>query len=445
MAAESQTTANQSRRVVAASGVGNFVEWFDFVIYGFSATVLATHFFPAGNRTTALMATLAVYGVAFFFRPLGGAFFGSIGDRIGRRNTLAIVILVMASATAAIGLLPSYNQIGILAPTLLIIARLAQGFSAGGEFTGVATFVAEHVSANRRGLWVSGVSMFSLVGAGAAALTILALATAFPDEYAAWAWRVPFLIGGLVALVGLYLRLRLDETPVFRDLKARREVKQSPLRAAFRHYPGQLLLIFCVFAYTGLAAHSILGYLPIYLTETVGLPRRTALIAAGVALLVGAMLGAAAGRISDSVGRKPVITVAATLGVILTIPAFLVVDVGGGLTGALAGQLLLVGPYAMLAGVMMPAIMELFPAAVRYAGSAVGYNAAYMVFGGTAPLVGAALVEWSGAHIAPAVYITAIAAIALVAILVALPETREQPAAERTSSGRLAAPESDPA
>lgn len=427
MNTKAEISSSETRRVIVAGGVGNFVEWYDFVIYGFSVPIMASGFFPQGNSGAALLGALAVYGVAFLARPLGGMFFGSLGDRVGRRNTLAVSILLMAGSTAAIGLLPTYAAIGVFAPLLLVLARLAQGFSAGGEFTGVATFVAEYVAPGRRGVWVAGVSVFSLVGAACAALTVLILASAFPTTYAAWGWRVPFLIGGFIALVGLYLRLRLDETPVFRALEAKQEVQHAPLRAALRRHPRQLGLMFFVFGYMGLAGHSILGYLPTYLTKRVGLSTTTALISASIILLLGAAIGVISGRVSDAVGRRPVVIASALAAVVLTIPAFLLVDVGGDLTGAVLAELLLVAPYAALAGVMLPAILELLPTTVRFAASAVGYNAAYMVFAGTAPFLGSLLVTWTGSGLGPAIYITIIAAVAFIAILLGLPETRQAP------------------
>lgn len=430
MSTTRKTRSVQARRVIIASGVGNFVEWYDFVIYGFSIPIIADMFFPEGDATAGLLAALAVYGVAFIARPFGGMVFGSMGDRIGRRNTLAVVILLMAIATVAIGVLPTYAKVGLFAPLLLVVARLAQGFSAGGEFTGAATFVAEHVTPGRRGLWVAGVSVFSLVGAAFAALTMLIFTSAFPASYAAWGWRVPFLVGGLVALVGLYLRLRLDETPAFRALETMKDVKRAPLREALRQHPRQLVLMFFVFGYMGLAAHSILGYMPTYLTERVGVDTNTALVAGAIILLVGAGIGVIVGRISDSVGRKPVIITTVLAAVAFTIPAFLSVGIGSDLAGAVIAELLLVAPYGALAGVMLPATMELLPARVRFAASAVGYNAAYMVFGGTAPFMDSLLVQWTGTGLGPAIYITVIAAVAFAAILVGLPETRHTSAAK---------------
>ncbi|TDD17149.1 MFS transporter [Kribbella turkmenica] len=423
MSSATKVPPSPTKRVLVAGGVGNFVEWYDFTIYGFSVGIVASVYFPKGNPTAALLAAFAVYGVAFAARPLGALFFGSIGDRLGRRNALAAAILLMAISTAMVGILPTYNSIGVVAPVLLVIARLAQGFSAGGEFSGVATFVFEHASPRRRGTWVAGVSVFALVGMGSAAVTVLAFSLAYPTEYKAWAWRIPFILGALVALVGLYLRLRLDETPVFRALEASNQINKTPLRDAFRMHGRELCLLFCAFSYQAVAGHSIIGYLPTYLHEQVGMKTTTALMIAGFTMLVGAAIGLSMGRISDTVGRRPVVIAALASAAVLTIPAFLIIHAGAGLAGGVVAEILLVAPFATILGAMMPTMMELMSPAVRYSAAAVGYNLPYMIFGGSAPFVAALLVSWTGSGLSPAIYITVVAVVALVAITAWLPET----------------------
>jgi MFS transporter, MHS family, proline/betaine transporter len=218
-------------RATIGASIGNLVEWFDFAVYGYLATTLAVVFFPSGNPTASLLSTFAVFAAAFFVRPLGGLFFGPLGDRIGRQRVLATVIILMSLATFAIGLLPGYATIGIWAPLLLVVCRLLQGFSAGGEFGGGATFLAEYSPDDRRGYMVSWLEFSTLIGFILGSGSVLVMNSALgEDAMIAWGWRIPFLIAGPLGIVGLYIRLRLEDTPEFRALESTGEVSESPLR-----------------------------------------------------------------------------------------------------------------------------------------------------------------------------------------------------------------------
>ncbi len=218
-------------RALAAGCVGNFVEWYDFAIYSYSVTIIATLFFPEGNRAAAIVAAFALYGVAFLARPVGGVFWGNLGDRIGRRTTLAVIVLIMGGATMLIGLLPTYGTIGIFAPILLALLRLVQGFSGGGEFTGSTSFISEYAPDEKRGFFASISATFTTLPSLLGGLTVFAVAALLGEAtYASWGWRIPFLIGGPLALVGLFIRLRMDETPAFRQAQGE--------RGAGREHPG---------------------------------------------------------------------------------------------------------------------------------------------------------------------------------------------------------------
>jgi MHS family proline/betaine transporter-like MFS transporter len=212
-------------RAITGASIGNLVEWFDFAVYGYLATYIAANFFPSNNPTASLLSTFAVFAAAFFVRPLGGIFFGPLGDRIGRQRVLATVIILMSVATFAIGLLPTYATIGVLAPILLVVARLLQGFSAGGEFGGGATFLAEYSPDDRRGFLVSWLEFSTLIGFILGSGVVLVLNSSLgEDAMTAWGWRIPFLIAGPLGAVGLYIRLRLEDTPEFRALESTGEV-----------------------------------------------------------------------------------------------------------------------------------------------------------------------------------------------------------------------------
>lgn len=413
----------RTRRVLPAAMVGHGVESYDFVIYGASATIIAKHFFPAGDPTLAILSALAVYGLAFVVRPLGAAIFGSIGDRVGRRTALSTVVLIMAVSTAAIAVLPTYDSAGILAPILLLVCRLGQGISMGAEYTSAASYVMEQAPPRRRGLWLSAVGSATYVGSALASFALLALRLISEPAYEDWSWRLAFLAGGLMALVGLYMRLKLDETRTFRELEAAGETAVRPIRDTFRNW-RVFLLLFTVFALLAVVVHNLLGYLPTYLTTTGGVPPGTVLVSGGVALLVCAVLCIPAGIVADRVGRKPLLVAGVAVAVVGSLPAYLLAS-GGTLASTLATQIILVIPAALVTVGATVVAVEIVSARIRATSTALAYNVAYAIFGGTAPILGALLTGWFG-RLAPGGYITALALVALVVVAVALPETKDR-------------------
>lgn len=411
------------KKILGAAMFGHAVESYDFVIYGSSATIIAKHFFPAGNPTLAILSTLAVYGVAFVVRPLGAAVFGSIGDRLGRRTALSTVILIMAFSTIAIALLPNYAQTGIVAPLLLLCCRLAQGISMGAEYTSAASYVMEQAPPHKRGLWISTVGSATWVGSALATFALLALHLASPVAYTDWTWRIAFLLGGLMALVGLYMRLRLEETSTFRTLEAQGETSASPVKESFRN-PRIFLLLFAVFALLAVVVHNLLGYLPTYLTTTGGIPGDTVLVSGGVALLLCTGLSVLTGVLADRVGRKPLLIAGVAIAVAGSVLAYVLAR-GGTLLTTVAAEVVLVIPAGVVTVAATIVAVELVPPRIRATSTALAYNVAYAVFGGTAPLLGALLTARFG-KLAPGAYITVLAAIALVIVVAALPETRNR-------------------
>ncbi|GAA5115179.1 MFS transporter [Pseudonocardia adelaidensis] len=407
--------------------IGHAVESYDFVIYGSSATVIARHFFPSDDPTLAILSTLAVYGIAFVVRPIGAIVFGSIGDRRGRRTALSAVVLIMAGSTAAIAVLPGYATAGIAAPLLLLCCRLAQGISMGAEYTSAASYVVEQAPADRRGLWVSAVNSATFVGSAFAALALLALQVLAPAAYADWTWRLAFLFGGVMALVGLYMRLRLEETTTFRALERMGEVSDRPVRDSLRDR-RTFLLLFAVFALLAVVVHNLLGYFPTYLVATGGLAEGTVLTAGVVALLSCAAMCVLTGLLVDRFGRRPLLVVGVALAVAGSVPAYLLAG-GGTLLSTLGAEILLVLPAAIVGMSATILAVEIVPPHIRATSTALAYNAAYAVFGGTAPILGALLTAWLG-RLAPGAYITVLAVIALLVVVVAMPETRNRAVAE---------------
>ena len=413
------------RRVLASAAIGQFVEWYDFVVYAYSASIIARLFFPNSDPTAALLSTFAIYAVGFVMRPLGGLVFGSLGDRIGRRRVLSLVILMMGGATIAIGLLPTYAQVGMLAPILLVICRLIQGFSAAGETIGSNALVAEHAPKERRGLYVAFTYSFANLPPIAAALLVLMLTNVLTGEdYASWGWRIPFLVGGPLALVGLYIRHQVDESPAFKETQAANRVASTPLRDAVRDQKKAMGFSFALAAFSSLGFYTLAGYFVSYLIVTVGLTSNAALISNSISLFVAFLSMILGGYLSDRFGRKPLLLTGLAANAVVCIPAYMLAAQGSLLT-AIFGQGLLAFGCGLFWGPVGIALLELFPTRTRYSASAISYNLAYTIFGGTAPLLGTYLVQQSGSKIAPAIYM-AIVSVAVFAVVLMIPETSKK-------------------
>ncbi|MGB3390089.1 MAG: MFS transporter [Pseudaminobacter sp.] len=419
------TRSSAMRRVLGSAAIGQFVEWYDFVIYAYSAAIIAKLFFPNTDPAAALLSTFAVYAVGFIMRPLGGFVFGSLGDRIGRRQVLSLVILMMGGATVAIGLLPTYAQIGIMAPILLVVCRLIQGLSAAGETVGSNSFVAEHAPAEKRGLYVAFTYSFANIPPIVAALFVLFLTNVLSgDDYASWGWRIPFLVGGPLALIGLYIRNNVDESPAFKATQAAKRVTSTPLRDAVQSQKQQMAFSFALAAFSSLGFYTLSGYFVSYLTATVGLDSNSALISNSVALFVAFLVMILGGRLSDTFGRKPLLLAGVIINALVCIPAYLLASQGS-LLSAVLGQSLLAFGCGLFWGPVGIALLELFPTRTRFSASAVSYNMAYTIFGGTAPFIGVWLVMQTGSKIAPAVYM-AVISVAVLLVILCMPETSKR-------------------
>jgi MFS transporter, MHS family, proline/betaine transporter len=416
-------SVREALRALAAGCVGNFVEWYDFAIYSYSVPIIATVFFPPGDRTAAILSAFALYGVAFLARPLGGVFWGNLGDKIGRRNTLAAIVLLMGGGTMLIGMLPTYAQIGLLAPALLAVLRLVQGFSGGGEFTGSTSFITEYAPDNRRGLFASTSATFTTLPSILGGLTVLAFtATLSSEAYSSWGWRIPFLIGGPLALVGLYIRLKMEETPAFRKIQSTEHVEGVPVLEAIRHHWRNIGLVFAIASLSALGAYTLGAYFVTYLVETIGLDMSTAILANFAAFFVTVPLVPLVGMLGDRIGRKPLLFIGSVAFIILSVPGYMIAG-SGGLVTAILGQLLVALPWSFVVSAVVVTQVEIFPTRVRYSGASVGYNLGYMIFGGSAPLVATFLVSQTGSNIAPGVYLVVVALVVFF-VAFAVPETR---------------------
>ena len=322
--ADTTEARKERRRALLGASIGNFVEWFDYSTYGYLAATLGKVFFPFESDAASLAASFATFGVAFVARPLGGLFFGSIGDLLGRRHTLAAVILLVSASTALIGVLPSYGAIGIFAPIALILARLLQGFSAGVEFGGASTYLVEQSPPARRGFLVSWLQVSTLSGLLLGSLTALTITSALTaEQLLSWGWRIPFLLAIPLGFVGLYIRLRLSETPVFTRLIETGNTSRRPLREALSTHPRALITVALLVVVHNSGNYLVYTYFLTYLHEEVGLPQRTATIATAASLLVWMLVIPFCGHWSDRVGRKTVLGVACSCLIVFSYPLFL--------------------------------------------------------------------------------------------------------------------------
>jgi MFS transporter, MHS family, proline/betaine transporter len=414
------------RRVITGASIGNAVEWFDFAIYGFLATYIAANFFPAGNDTAALLNTFAIFAAAFFTRPLGGFVFGPLGDRIGRHRVLALVILLMSAATLAIGLLPTYATIGIAAPLLLLLLRCLQGFSAGGEYGGGAVYLAEYADDATRGRTITFMVWSGVVGFLLGSVTVTLLQALLPEAAMdSYGWRIPFLIAGPLGLVGLYIRLRLDDTPQFKELSRSDRIAKSPLRESVTTSWRQILRVIALFVIFNVGYYVVFTYLPTYFQKTLKFSKVDAFLSITIACLVAIVLILPLAALSDRIGRRALLLAGSAGFVVFGYPLFLLLN-SGSLAAAIAAHIGLAVIECCYISAAVSAGVELFATRVRYSGFAVGYNLCVAAFGGTTPYIVTWLTVSTGNSIAPAYYVIAAGVISLAAVLT-MPESAGRP------------------
>ncbi|NGN69749.1 MFS transporter [Streptomyces sp. A7024] len=406
------------KRAVRATALGNAMEWFDFGVYAYLAVTIGKVFFPAASGTAQVLASLAAFAAAFLVRPLGGMVFGPLGDRIGRKKILALTMIMMSAATFAIGLLPSYAAIGLAAPALLVLCRMVQGFSTGGEYGGAATFIAEYAPDKRRGFWGSFLELGTLVGYTAAAALVTGLEMGLSDDaMLSWGWRIPFLIAGPIGLVGLYLRMRLEETPAYQELAACEEHQARPKLSIRQVLAGQwraMALCMALVAAFNVTDYVLLSYMPTYLSDTLGFAPTTGLMSIVLVMIVLMLLINRVGALSDRFGRRAVLMGGSLAFLVTSVPALLLIKVGSW-PAVFAGLLVLGLALLGYVSTMSSTLPALFPTDRRYASLSISFNVSVSLFGGTTPLVVAALVSSTGNDLMPAFYMMLFAGIGLIA------------------------------
>lgn len=417
------------RKVAASSFLGNFIEWFDYASYSYFATTIAQVFFPSSDRTVALMQTFGVFALSFVLRPVGALFWGDYGDRKGRKGALSVSIVLMSGASFLIGCLPSYAAVGLAAPALLLLLRMVQSFSASGEYAGAATFLGEYAPASRRGFYCSLIPASTAIGLLAGS-TIASVMSANLGEAAlvGWGWRIPFLLAGPLGLIVHYIRTNLADSPVYERMTKALEAKggaaagdsrakaSSPLRTLFRYHAKELVISFGASMLNAVGFYTVLTYLPTYLSETVGMEASRSSAITSVCLVLYVLLVFAMGRVSDAFGRRKVLIGACVAFIALTVPAFVILNTGL-FWPVLLVELALCAALTANDGTLSSYLTETFPTGVRFTGFAVSFNLANAVFGGTAPFIATWLIWATGSAMAPAWYMVAVAAVALVAMI----------------------------
>jgi MHS family proline/betaine transporter-like MFS transporter len=435
------------KRATKAAALGNAMEWFDFGIYSYLAVTIGKVFYSGAGESVQTLSSLATFAISFLVRPIGGAFFGPLGDRIGRKSVLATTMLMMAAGTFCVGLLPSYATFGFGAPALLVLCRLVQGFSTGGEYGGASTFIAEYAPDRKRGWYGSFLEFGTLCGYIAAAGLVVILQTNLSDsEMLSWGWRIPFLIGGPVGAIGLYLRMKLDETPAFakaaeaeagavpadRAERAERpdrieKSEKQELGSIFREQWRPLLLCIALVGAYNVTDYMLLSYMPTYLTDTLDYPATHGTLVLICTMAFMLCVINQIGRLSDRFGRKPLLLIGMLGFLVLTVPAFLLLR-SSVLWEVSVGMVLLGLSLVCLLGTMSAALPALFPTRVRYGALAIGYNISASVFGGTTPLVMDALVKGTHNDLMPAFYTVFFALIGVVSVAL-MKETAGRPLA----------------
>jgi MFS family permease len=423
---------NRIWTVIAASSAGTLIEWYDFYIFGSLATIISGLFFPQGNPTVALLSTLATFATGFVVRPFGALVFGRIGDVVGRKHAFLVTLMLMGGSTFAIGLLPTYEQIGFLAPLALLALRLLQGLALGGEYGGAATYVAEHAPDARRGFYTSFIQTTATLGLFVSLGVILATRLGLGEEaFRAWGWRIPFLLSILLVALSYVIRARLQESPLFAELKAAGKASATPLRDSFLVPENRRLVILALVGATagqGVVWYTGQFYALYYLQTVLRIDFVEANTLVAVALLLGTPFFVVFGWLSDRVGRKRLMMLGCALAALLDYPIYRA-RAAAAADPAAPDRALIVGLIwvqvifvTLVYGPIAAFLVELFPTRIRYTSMSLPYHLGNGVFGGLVPFIATALVAATGNPYAGLIYPISVAALTCVIGTLWLPE-----------------------
>ena len=415
------------KKALGGTIVGNTMEWYDVGVFGYLITTMGPVFLPEADKSVQTLFLLGTFAATFVARPLGGIVFGWLGDKVGRQKVLATTLLLMAGSTFAVGLLPGYAQIGIMAAALLVILKLIQGFSTGGEYAGATTFVSEYAPDKRRGFFASFLDMGSYIGfaLGAALVSILQL-TIGQSAMEDWGWRLPFLIAGPLGVIAVYFRSKIEESPQFQATLDAQEALVADAEAGdaavakgpigiVKAYWRQIILAMILAAAANTVGYMLTSYMPTYLTESKGYdPVHGTLLTIPV-LVIMAVCIPLTGKLSDRIGRRPVLWIGAISTVLFAVPAFLLMGIGE-VWSTLAGLALIAFPVTFYVANLASALPALFPTSSRYGGMGIAYNFSVAIFGGTTPFIVAALIQGTGNDMMPAYYLMGTSVVGAIAI-----------------------------
>ncbi len=418
-------------QVILASAAGTMIEWYDFYIFGTLAPIISGHFFPKDNPTAAFLLTLATFATGFAVRPFGALFFGRIGDLVGRKYAFLVTLLLMGGATTVIGALPTYGQIGLGAPLVLVVIRLLQGLALGGEYGGAATYVAEHAPDERRGFFTSFIQITATLGLFTSLAVILGVRMVLGEEsFKAWGWRIPFLLSSVLVLMSLYIRLSLQESPLFQSLKAQGKTSAAPLKDSFGNKKNWKVILIALFGATagqGVVWYTGQFYALVFLQSTLKIPLVTAYVIVAVALLLGMPLFVFFGALSDRLGRKRIMLAGNLLAAVSYYPIYRGLKAFSeplnpvALTALVFVQVVFV---TMVYGPIAAYLVEAFPAKIRYTSMSLPYHLGNGVFGGLLPLIAASVTVATGNIYAGLIYPIAVALTTVVVGGLFLRETR---------------------
>ena len=404
-------------RTVVTSMMGNLFEFYDFILFAYFAPILGKLFFPSADETTELIKAFGVFAIGFFVRPLGGIVFGHIGDKVGRKQALVLAIILMAIPTAVIGLLPTYEEIGISASILLIVMRMLQGFSMGGNYGGSITFTTEHSDPKHRGLIGSFAITSCLVGIllGSATATLFSYILSEHDLNT-WGWRVPFLLGIMICFVGYYLRTKIPESPEYKEIQKSGAVSQYPVIQVFSEHWKTLTVVVLAIMLHDLSFYMLFTYMPTFMTKHLHLAEDVAFTINTINLFLVCVFTVLGAWLSDKIGRKPVMTGAALIFIFGTIPLFSMITSTSNMMTIFWAQLafaIAAGGYFGPTAAMM---VEAFPTAIRFSAIAITTNISGPLLGGTAPVLVTYLIDKMGSNMVPAFYLTGAAVLSLIAL-----------------------------
>ncbi len=385
-----------NRKVIISGMLGNGLEWYDFALYGHMAFIISKLFFPNTDPVVALLATYGTFAAGFIARPFGAMMFGVIGDKFGRRTALAIAILLMAIPTGLIGVLPTYAQWGVAAPICLLIIRILQGLSMGGEFSGAITYMVEHSPKNRRAISGSAAMASLVMGFLLGSIVTTAFTTMLSvEDFESWGWRIPFLLGIIVGVVGFYIRSHCEESPVYETAKEGGTLSKRPIRDAFVKYPSNMLQAFTIYLFVTMPFYMLSIYFITFTTKQLEQPYGDSLLINTCTMLAMLVTIPISAMISDRIGRKKVLVAAIVLMMIVVYPAFLLMHDHGNFNSILLGQVMLGLVLGIYLAPVPALLVECFPTSVRYTGMSLSYNLC-AILGGLIPMASTWLIATTG-------------------------------------------------